>query len=160
VELRHLRYFVAVAGELNFSRAAEKLLVAQPSLSTQIAQLEADLGVLLLQRDRRSVHLTAAGAAFLEEARALLRQAEEARIRARQAARGESGRLSIGYFGASANVMLPDLVRRYRARFPHVRIELAELTPERQLEAWARDELDLSFTRTLRTGSATWKPRW
>lgn len=152
MELRHLRYFVAVASELNFSRAAKKLLVAQPSLSTQIAQLEADLGVQLLQRDRRSVQLTAAGAAFLEEARALLHQAEEARARAQQAARGESGRLSIGYFAASASGFLPDLVRRYRSRFPHVRILLAELSPERQLEAWDRAELDVSFTRPIPPG--------
>ena len=100
MELRHLRYFVAVAEDLNFSRAAERLLVAQPALSTQIAQLEAELGLVLLDRNRRSVRLTPAGRAFLQDARELLRGAEAAVERARRVALGQEGRLSIAFFSA------------------------------------------------------------
>ena len=152
MELRHLRYYVAVASELNFSRAAEKLLVAQPALSTQIANLEAELGTVLLLRDRRSVQMTAAGVAFLEEARAILRQAELAQKRVGQVARGETGQLSIGFFSAPTMIFLPDLIRRYRARFPQVTLEFLELTPDRQLEAFAAGRMDLGFTRPLPPG--------
>lgn len=152
MELRHLRYFVAVATELNFTRAAEKLNVAQPALSTQIANLEAELEVLLLQRTRRSVQLTAAGQVFLNDARQLLAQAQAAGDRARRAARGEIGRLNIGFFSAPTLIFLPSLVRRYRHFFPDVEVKLLELTPDRQLLAHERGEIDVGFTRELPPG--------
>lgn len=152
MELRHLRYFVAVAEDLNFSRAAERLLVAQPALSTQIAQLEAELGLVLLDRNRRSVRLTLAGRAFLEDARELLRGAEAAVQRARRVARGEQGQLSIAFFSAPTMIFLPELVRQYRAMFPAVSLRLLELTPERQLPALVAGEVDLGFTRPIPPG--------
>ena len=152
MELRHLRYFVAVAEDLSFSRAAERLLVAQPALSTQIAQLEAELGVVLLDRNRRSVRLTLAGQAFLKDARELLRGAETAAERARRVARGEEGQLSIAFFSAPTMIFLPELVRHYRSKFPGVSLRLLELTPERQLPALLQGEADLGFTRALPPG--------
>lgn len=152
MELRHLRYFVAVAEELNFSRAAERLLVAQPALSTQIAQLEAELGLLLLERNRRTVRLTTAGSAFLEDARALLAGARAAGERAQRVARGEVGQLSIAFFSAPTMIFLPELVRQFRAKFPDVTLRLLELTPERQLAALATGEIELGFTRSLPPG--------
>ena len=152
MELRHLRYYVAVASELNFTRAAEKLMVAQPALSIQIAQLEGELGVKLLVRDRRSVQMTSAGLAFLEEARKILAQAEQARVRAVRVASGEVGSLSIAYFAAPTMIFLPDIIRHYRARYPEVSLELLELTPDRQLEAFGQERLDLGFSRPIPPG--------
>ena len=97
MELRHVRYFVAAAEELSFRRAAERLHVSQPALSVQIQQLEDELGTALLDRDRHHVALTPAGKVFLDHGRRLLRGADEAMRAAGRAARGETGRLSIGF---------------------------------------------------------------
>ena len=114
MELRHLRYFVAAAEELHFSRAAERLNISAPTLTQQIQVLEADLGVVLFRRTKRSVALTEAGRRFLEEARATLRQAEQAAQVARQAARGEIGRLEIGYVtSASCLGLIPSVVANF-----------------------------------------------
>lgn len=152
MELRHLRYFVAVASELNFSKAAEKLLVAQPALSTQISDLEREIGTPLLFRNTRTVQMTAAGKVFLESARTILAGAEAARDRALRTARGEEGELSIGFFAAPTMHVLPEMIRRYRAMYPNVTIRMHELTPDRQLAAFAREELDIGFTRPLPPG--------
>jgi DNA-binding transcriptional LysR family regulator len=152
MELRHLRYFVAVASELSFSRAAETLLIAQPALSTQIADLEREIGTSLLFRNKRVVRLTAAGAIFLEESRAILAAADSAKERALRASRGEVGELRIGFFAAPIMYILPDLIRGYRAAFPSVAIRMHELTPDRQLTAMVREEIDIGFTRPLPPG--------
>ncbi|GFE62912.1 LysR substrate-binding domain-containing protein [Geobacter sp. AOG2] len=152
MELRHLRYFVAVASELNFSKAAEKLLVAQPALSTQISDLERHIGTPLLFRNTRSVQLTAAGKVFLADAQSILAAAESAKDRALRTSRGEEGELSIGFFAAPTMHMLPELIRCYRAQYPNVTIRMHELTPNRQLEAFAREEIDIGFTRPLPPG--------
>src|SRR3954454_2566433 len=110
MELRHLRYFVAVAEELHFRRAAERLHVSQPPLSQQIRALEAELGVTLFERNRRRVELTAAGAALLPEAQAILASVEHAADLARRAARGEAGALAIGFVGSAMYGRLPDVV--------------------------------------------------
>jgi len=152
MELRHLRYFVTVASELNFSKAAEKLLVAQPALSTQIVDLEREIGTALLFRNTRTVQLTAAGKVFLADARLILAAAESAKEKAMRTARGEEGELSIGFFAAPTMHFLPEMIRRYRAIHPNVTIQMHELTPDRQLNAFAREEIDIGFTRPLPSG--------
>src|SRR4051812_46765453 len=101
MELRHLKYFVAVAEELHFGKAAERLYIAQPPLSKQIQKLEQELGVSLLVRTKRSVRLTPAGEAFLQEARQILAQTERCVQEARRAGNGEIGRLSVGFVGSA-----------------------------------------------------------
>jgi DNA-binding transcriptional LysR family regulator len=149
MELRYLKYFVTVAERQNFTRAAEELHVAQPAISQQIKTLEQELGVALLHRTKRSVKLTAAGHAFLSEAREILAHAELSKQVARRAARGETGSLAIGCVGAGASAFLPKLIRLYRQKFPAVRVHLFELTPEQQLQAFAREKIDVGFTRPL-----------
>jgi DNA-binding transcriptional LysR family regulator len=122
VELRRLRYFIAVAEELNFHRAAELLHVAQPAVSQQVRKLEIELGVDLLRRNRQSVTLTAAGVSFLDEARRTLRQAEAAARAARQAGEGSHGRLHIGYPPGPLPLRLAETVTRFAARFPYVEV--------------------------------------
>jgi DNA-binding transcriptional LysR family regulator len=147
VELRQLRYFVAVAEELHFRRAAERLHVSQPPLSTQIRKLEADVGVELLRRNRRGVELTVAGRTLLADARLLLEHADRATERARRAARGELGELRIGFVGSAIYAVLPEAVRTFRGRRPEVHISLRELPTEDQIEALRRDQIDVGFIR-------------
>lgn len=150
MELRHLRYFVAVATELNFSKAAEKLFIAQPALSKQIADLEQEIGTQLLFRTTRTVRLTAAGNGFLKDARSILMEAEAAKGQAIRTARGEVGKLTIGFFAAPTMFFLPDLIRRYRLMSPNVTIQMHELTPDLQVTSLlASGEIDIAFTRTL-----------
>src|SRR3712207_4993239 len=111
MELRHLRYFVAVAEELHFGRAAERVVVAQPALSKQVQALEAELGVRLLQRTRRRVELTEAGRLFLEQARQAIVQADHAAAIARRAGRGELGTLTVGFMGSATHAVLPPILR-------------------------------------------------
>jgi len=131
MELRRLRYFIAVAEELNFHRAAEVLRVAQPAVSQQVRKLEIELGVDLLRRNRHSVTLTAAGVTFLDEARRTLRQAEAAARAARQAGEGSHGRLHIGYPPGPLPMRLAETVIRFAARFPFVEV-VPEAVPARQ----------------------------
>lgn len=147
MELRHLRYFVAVAEHLGFSRAAEHLHLAQQSLSQQIGVLERGLGVRLFDRDTRGTRLTAAGRAFLPEARAVLARADAAVAVVRRAGRGEIGRLDLAFLASTANYMLPPVVRALRERFPDL-----ELTTHHgqidELVAGLRDgRFDAAFTR-------------
>jgi DNA-binding transcriptional LysR family regulator len=122
VELRHLRYFVAVAEERHFGRAAQRLRIAQPPLSRQIQALEAELDLSLFDRSRRRVELTAAGAAFLEHARRVLEALDAGVREARRAAAGEIGRIAIGYPSSVAFSGLPELLRAFRLRSPGVAI--------------------------------------
>jgi DNA-binding transcriptional LysR family regulator len=138
---------VAVAEELHFRRAAQRLHVSQPPLSTQIRKLEAEVGVELLRRNRRGVELTVAGRALLADARLLLEQADRATERARRAARGELGELRIGFVGSAIYAVLPEAVRTFRGERPEVHISLRELPTEEQLEALRRDQLDVGFVR-------------
>src|SRR3954467_8205862 len=114
MELRHLRYFAAVADELNFTKAASKLHVAQPALSRQIRQLEAELGVKLLERNRRGVQLTAAGTAFWAEASALLKQSEQAVRVARQTDRAAGAQLNLGYIWSLFHSLVPPVLEQFR----------------------------------------------
>ena len=145
MELRHLRYFVAAAEELSFRRAAERLHVAQPALSVQIRQLEEEIGATLLDRDRHHVALTAAGTVFLDRSRRVLRAAEEAVRAAGRAARGETGRLGIGFIAQLSYEWLPNVLRTFRRGQPDVEISLTELTPTSQIEELAARRIDLGI---------------
>ena len=129
IDVRQLRYFVAVAEALHFGRAAERLHISQPPLSRQIAALEADLGVRLMVRNARQVRLTPAGQRFLEDARAVLAAFEEACRNAQRVDRGELGELAVGFMMHAAYTVLPPLVRRYVNAYPDVRLELREVAP-------------------------------
>jgi len=149
MELRHLRYFAAVAQYLNYSEASRRLHVAQPAISQTILDLEDELGVKLLLRNKRSVQLTAAGATFLREVQEILRRAGEAQRLAQRAARGEVGTLGIGFFGTASAPFLPTLVKTYRRTFPDVELRLLELDPDQQLAAFDEGRIDLGFSRRL-----------
>jgi DNA-binding transcriptional LysR family regulator len=146
-EISQLRCFVAVAEELHFSRAAERLNMTQPPLSRQIRLLEHHVGARLLERNSRTVKLTAAGKAFFPEAARILRIAEEATFTARRAAKGEQGSLAIGFTSASGYGLLPEVVRRLRERSPGITLTLKELGSTAQVEALNAGELDLGLMR-------------
>ena len=147
MELRHLRYFVAVAEELHFGRAALRLSIVQPSLSQQIRQLEQELGFPLLWRTKRSVGLTDAGKVFLPEAQRVLAQVQEAQRAAQRAYRGEMGRLVIGYISSSTYDLLPMVLRVYRERFPDVEVALRELTTQEQVRALEEERIQVGLLR-------------
>jgi len=147
MELRHLRYFIAVADELHFGRAAARVHIAQPAVSRQIRTLEQEIGLNLFERDRRRVALTAAGAAFLEEARSILEHLERAVVTAHRAARGEIGSLRIGYVPAVVHTGLPEILRAFRKRFPRVEVRLQEMNPAIQVEALLAERVDVGFVR-------------
>ena len=148
MELRHLRYFVAVAEELHFTRAAERLHIGQPPLSQQIQALEAELGVLLFQRNKRSVALTDAGRHLLGRARQVLAEAGGLGEEVRRVARGEVGELRIGYTSSlPLTSILRELIADHRRRFPQVTLRLREMYTNAQFEALHRGELDVGFVR-------------
>ncbi|HEU4376868.1 MAG TPA: LysR family transcriptional regulator, partial [Telluria sp.] len=148
MELRHLRYFIAVAEELHFTRAAERLHIGQPPLSHAIQVLEADVGAQLLERTKRWVRLTEAGKLFLVDARKILAMTEQAAETARRAGRGEAGELRIGFtYSTPLTPLFADVVNRYRQEFPHVTLTLHEMATLRQLDAIGQRTLDLGFIR-------------
>jgi DNA-binding transcriptional LysR family regulator len=148
MELRHLRYFVVVAEECHFGRAAARLHIAQPPLSQQIRQLESDLGVALFTRTTRKVELTQAGERYLERARAILASVDAAVAEVGRVAAGEQGRLAIGFTGSATYELLPSLVRVLRSEFPWIDLDLKGemLTPD-QVTALLEKTLDLGFLR-------------
>jgi len=145
LELRHLRYFVAVAEELHFGRAAARLNVAQPALSQQIKQLEREIGALLLARTKRRVALTEPGRLFLVEARRTLARAAFAVEVARGAEAGDVGRLRIGYVDAALWSPLPEVIRAFRERFPRVALTMVERLPAEQPADLRRGNIDLAI---------------
>lgn len=148
MELRHLRYFRAVAEELHFGRAAQRLHIAQPPLSQQIRQLERELGVSLLTRTTRSVELTAAGRSYLSNAVHILDAVEEAAEQARRIADGAQGRLVIGCVGSATYSLLPQLVRALRRTLPNVDLSVrGEMLAPAQLAALRSGEIDLGLLR-------------
>ena len=146
VELRHLRYFIAVAEELNFSRAAERMHMAQPPLSAAIRQLERDLGVELFVRTTREVRLTDAGRAFLQGARRTLADAERAAEDARRAAAGELGQLRIAYSWSTRFETLPALGRAFRASHPGVELLAQEMWNARMPPAFGNGSIDIALS--------------
>jgi len=147
MELRQLRYFVAVAEELHFRRAAERLHISQPPLSQQIRALEDELGFALLIRTRRRVQLTPAGEAFLRDARALLGELDGAVATARRIDAGQTGRLRIGFVGSALLSIVPGTVERFRASRPGVAIELRERSTVDQLRAVSAGIVDVGLVR-------------
>ncbi len=147
MELRHLRYFSAVAESGSFTAAARRLHVAQSSLSEQIADLEEELGGPLLDRSGRQVRLTAMGTVFLVEARKTLEAADRAIEIARSSMRGEWGTLSIGFFLWGAGGFFPRMIREYRRRSPGIRLSLLEMSAVEQVEALEQGRIDVGLTR-------------
>ncbi len=147
MELRHLRYFVAVAEKLHFGRAAKRLSIAQPPLSQQIKALEEEIGVALFDRTRKQVKLTAAGEAFLGEARKTLMQAEHSIEAARRAGRGETGKLAVGFVSSAVYGRVPRIFRLMRTRYPEVFLSLQDLSSEEQAEAVAGGRIDIGLIR-------------
>jgi DNA-binding transcriptional LysR family regulator len=145
VELRRLRYFLTVAEELSFTRAAARLQMAQPPLSTQIQVLESELGTQLFDRSRRAITLTAAGRALVPEARRLLADAEQTARIVRHAADGTVGRLAVGFVPAAVNGVLPDILRRYRSRYPGVALSLSERSPDDLLRGLHEHRIEAAF---------------
>ncbi len=149
MELRHLRYFTAVVQWNGYRQAAKHLYIAQPSISQAVADLEGELGIKLFLREGRVARLTPEGQIFYAEAVKTLAQAETAIATARRAAKGEIGRLGIGFIGHSTYLFLPALLRKYKALYPGVVLRLEENEPRGQDEAFDRGEIDIGFTRTL-----------
>ncbi len=153
MEIRHLRYFVVVAEELHFNRAAERLHMQQPPLSRQIRQLEKEIGADLFHRTTRSVKLTEAGRAFEVEARAILAMVDKSRDVAIRAAHGLTGRLAVGFTGSNTYSMLPIVAKRFHEEFPSAELHAqGEMLTPAQEQALLTRELDLCFGRQELTG--------
>lgn len=145
MELRHLRYFVTLASELHFGRAAEKLHISQPPLSMQIRALEEELGVALLHRTRRRVSLTHAGRAFYHDAEQILQKAEQAIVTARRAGRGEIGELVVGFISVADYNLLPLVLREFSRRYPRVTLSLKESTTDLQIADLLEGRIDVGL---------------
>lgn len=149
MELRHLRYFTAVVQWKGYREASRRIHVAQPAISQAVAALEEELGLALFTRAKRTVQLTPEGEVLHAEAARVLAQAELLIETARRAARGEIGRLSIGFLGSATSAFLPELVRKFKAKYPGVKLTMQELTPVQQDAAFEKEEIDIGFTRAL-----------
>jgi DNA-binding transcriptional LysR family regulator len=145
IEYRHLRYFVAVAEELSFTRAAAVLHVAQSAVSAQIRLLEDSVGVMLLERNSRRVELTAAGRAFLRGVKKIIADLDEVTRLTRRIGRAETGHLAIGFIGAQSHEWMPLVLRRFRQKHPEVDLSLTEMVPSAQLEALSSHRLDVGL---------------
>jgi DNA-binding transcriptional LysR family regulator len=145
LEPRRLRYFLAVAEELNFSRAAERLHMAQPPLSKQIKQLEGELGVQLFDRPGRGVQLTEAGQLLLQQAQRILMQIEQTESLIQRVGRGEVGHISIGFVPSASNDILPPILRDFRNRFPEVELFLHEMRPDQLVDRLRNKWVDVGF---------------
>ncbi|SHH54707.1 DNA-binding transcriptional regulator, LysR family [Virgibacillus chiguensis] len=145
IELHHLRYFIVVAEELHFGKAALRLQMTQPPLSQQIKHLEREIGVTLLKRSKRTVTLTTAGKVFLKHVKQGLAQIDYAVDMAKQTERGESGELKIGFVGSATFEILPPLIRKYQKRFPSVKIGLQELSTANQVKGLLNGSIDIGI---------------
>ncbi len=147
MELRHLHYFKAVAEELNYRKASERLFISQPGLSRQIKQLEEMLGVQLFDRDKKHVALTAAGVFFKEEVDFVLNHLELTKSQLNLIDAGKIGELRIGFLGSASNRILPDLLAKLNSQQPLISTSLEELSNAMQVEMIQKDKLDLGFVR-------------
>lgn len=147
MELRQLHYFLTVAEELHFGRAAKRLSMTQPPLSQQIQLLENELGVLLFKRTKRHVELTKAGTTFLEGVTRALDQLNQAIDSSQRAQRGEIGKLTVGFVGSATYDILPPLIREYQNQYPNVEVKLKELSTPDQIDELYHRRLDIGFVR-------------
>ena len=154
MELRHLRYFIATAEELNITRAAVRLRVSQPPLSRQIRDLEDEVGTALFDRTEKKLRLTPAGAYFLKEARAIVSNADRAAKVARATAIGEAGQIRIGFLSPLGGLFLPQIIRAFRRKYPLVEVDLIDMTPRKQLDALFDHEIDLAFVARVELAAA------
>ena len=159
MELRHLRYFVAVAESLNFTKAAAKLHLAQPSLTRQVHNLEEEIGVRLLNRSKSQVALTEEGRSFLVDARHVLALATESVQAVQRLSRGETGQLNIAYSSNFNFELLPETLGAFRQAFPHVALNLFDMTPAEQFRALEARKIDLGFVG-LRPPASTRDLQW
>ncbi|MFG1374299.1 LysR substrate-binding domain-containing protein [Xanthobacter oligotrophicus] len=149
MDLRHLRYFIAVAEEKNIGRAAVRMHISQPPLTRQIQQLEAELGVTLFIRTPRGVELTEAGELFLEEARNIRSVVEQATERTQRAGQGRFGRLDVAIFGSAILDIIPKLLLAYKNAFPDVKVVLHTMNKGEQIEALRQRRINVGFNRIL-----------
>jgi len=159
MELRHLKYFVAVADALNFTKAAEHLHLAQPSLTRQISNLEQEIGVRLFDRTKHRVSLTEEGRLFVVDARRILAMALESVESVRRLSRGETGQLNVGYVPNFHFDLLPETLGSFRQGSPQITLNLFEMTPVQQFKALEARKLDLAFVG-LRPRAATEELLW
>ncbi|GAP97999.1 LysR family transcriptional regulator [Leptolyngbya sp. NIES-2104] len=145
MELRHLRYFVTVAEELHFGRAAQRLQMAQQPLSRQIRELEAEIEVQLFHRTKRTVRLTEAGKVFLIEAQKTLQQANQAILLAQRTQQGDRGELRIGFTSAALNRVLPQAIRQFKMQHPNIQLVLERLTTNEQVEALIEHRIQIGL---------------
>jgi len=145
MELRHLRYFVAVAEELNFRRAAERIHISQPSLSAQIRQLEKEIGAQLLNRDTHQVSMTAAGEYFLESSRRLLNDSEDTINTAQRISSGEIGKLTVGFIDSLGHDLVPRILHAFHQNFPEVELNLQQMDTTDQIRELSARALDVGF---------------
>ena len=149
MDFKQIRYFLALAIDLNFTRAADRLHISQPPLTRQIQQLEANLGVLLFERTTRGVALTQAGLVFLEEARKIVALTDQAKNKTRLTHQGQLGRLDIGIFGSATLNVIPTLLIELRKTHPDIKISLQNTTKIQQIEAVREKRLDIGFNRVF-----------
>ena len=154
MELRQLHYFITVAEELHFGRAAKRLQMTQPPLSQQIQQLENELGVPLFKRTKRHVELTKAGATFLEGVTRTFEQLNQTIDSTQRAQRGEIGKLEVGFVGSATYDILPPLIREYQNQYPNVELKLQELSTPNQIDELDHQKLDIGFVRPPIIGDA------
>src|SRR6201985_2801970 len=143
IEMRQLRQFIAVAEELSFRRAADRLHMAQPPLTVTIKQIEEELGTLLIERTNRVARLTPAGGLFLEECKRTVMQAERAVVAARRAGAGLNGALRVTFVASAAREILPGILRAFRERYPDVELTLADAMTAQQIAKIQADEADI-----------------
>lgn len=147
IELRHLRYFLAVAQELHFRKAAERLFISQPGLSRQISQLEDELGVKLFIRDKRNVRLTESGRYLMDRTETLLNQMDFTFRSLKSIDKGEQGEVRVGFVGSAMQIIIPASLKKLDARFPRVHTSLTEMSNYDQLNELEHDRLDIGFVR-------------
>jgi len=149
MDLRHLRYFQAVAEELSFSKAAQRLNIAQPALSRAVQELEEEMGVRLIDRNRRTIRLTPGGEVLLRETGLVFENLDDTLRKVRRTASGEDGELRLGYIGPPTRSFLGPLLKQYHLRYPRVTIVLEERTPERVWEMVSKGRLSVGLTRPV-----------